>query len=221
MISLIIPTHQESASINDHLRAYAPWVGDRLEIILVDSPKEATLPLLDSTLPLKTLSAPQGRASQMNAGARIAQGEFLLFLHADTLLPKATPHLIQETLQRGYIAGSFSLGFDSPRLTLAILASLANLRTRFSGIPYGDQGLFVRQEDFWSVGGFPLEGFLEDVLLVQKLRARGKIAILKERVLTSPRRYEERGILRQALQNRLIMLLFTLGFSPSLLRRLY
>ena len=142
----------------------------------------------------------------MNHGAGAAQGEILLFLHADTILPANALTLVAKAQ-----TGAFSLRFDSPRLIFKLMGLLTTLRSELLRLPYGDQAIFIPRDIFQKVGGYPDVPILEDVLLAQKIRPR----VLPQYVVTSCRRYEQKGVLQTILRHRLIMLGHSLGLTPE------
>jgi hypothetical protein len=156
-----------------------------------------------------------GRGVQHNRGAAAAGTEILIFLHVDTRIPHKALSLIEEVLC-GYAAGAFSLGIDSPRGFLKLGERLANLRSRITRIPYGDQVLFMRRDTFLSLGGFQEIPLMEDVAFALELRRRGiPIHILREKTCTSDRRWREEGAVRGTVRNWMIYTLFRLGVSPD------
>lgn len=220
-LSIVIPVLYEGANIlllADHLKAIA---GDRVyEVIVVDGdPEGSTLQYLPPDI--QGITAAAGRGTQMNAGAKLAQAPTLLFLHADTRLPQTALSQICRTREQA-TAGAFDLGIDSPRTSLQWISRVASLRSRFTRIPYGDQAIFVDRATFMRVGGFPHIPIMEDVALMQQLkRQRIPIQIVRDRVLVSPRRWEQEGILRCTLRNWMLLGLYTLGVSPHRLWRWY
>lgn len=225
--SIIIPVWQEQETINSylhhlhHLLENTP--SEDAEILVVDGDESGSTIQEISHPEAITLTAPKGRASQMNEGAKRARGEILLFLHADTHLPEGALSLIREALSDPrYMAGAFDLGTLSPRLALKIVAFMASLRSRLSRIPYGDQGHFIRREYFLELGGYASIPLMEDIELMKRIRRRGDlIVILKEKVLTSPRRWEKDGIVYGTLRNWILAFLYFLGVSPEKLARFY
>ncbi len=196
MISVIIPALDEQAAIAATLRAAAreSEVG---EIILVDGGSiDGTLEVARATAlgpRLRIITALRGRAAQMNAGARIATGEWLLFLHADTLLPAGAGAAIVR-VDGGF--GGFRQQFDVRDWRLRLVSALHNFRCRRSGVLYGDQAMFVRRALFESMGGFPQVAHLEDVMLSERLLERGAPALLPLAVVTSARKFMHAGIWR-------------------------
>ncbi len=223
-ISVIIPVFGESAIISRtvrQVRASAP--GREVEIVVADGgPGHGTLAALDES-DVIGVRCPPGRGVQMNAGAAVAGGEVLLFLHADTQLHDNWPDAVDRALDGGRVrAGAFSLAIDSPRVSLAMVARFANLRSRFERVPYGDQAPFLDAGLFRELGGFAPIPIMEDVDLFKRLKQRGEpIAILKEPVLTSPRRWERDGVARRTLGNWRLRLRYALGAAPEDLARSY
>lgn len=220
MISVIIPVYHEASHITHHLRSLE--LPDA-EIIVVDgAPDQDTLAAIESAN-VQKIASPPGRGIQLNHGATQAKGEILLFLHADTTLPLHALDLIRRALRDpGISGGAFRLCYDSPRLGLACTAALANIRSRWTRAPYGDQAIFVRAEVFRALGGFAPIPIMEDLDFMTRLRRAGHaIRILDAPVLTSARRQEREGLLRCTTRNLLLRLLHHLGVSPARLARLY
>jgi rSAM/selenodomain-associated transferase 2 len=162
------------------------------------------------------------KAAQMNAGAAASGGDVLLFLHADTHLPdNFDVKVLAAVNQDGFCAGAFSLGIDAQVRGLRFIERVANWRSRFFQMPYGDQALFVRRDLFNKIGGFPDFPIMEDFELIRRLRRKGKITILPESVLTSPRRYLNFGILKTWFLNQIIIAAYFMGIAPERLARWY
>jgi rSAM/selenodomain-associated transferase 2 len=140
------------------------------------------------------LAAPRGRARQMNAGAAASRHEVLLFLHADTLLPGNADVVVRRALRHSAVWGRFDVHIDGRSRMFPLIAALMNARSRVTGIATGDQALFVRRATFERLGGFPDQPLMEDVELSRRLRGVGPPACLRERVLTSGRRWERHGV---------------------------
>lgn len=169
---------------------------------------------------VRCLRAPRGRAAQMNAGARAAEADSLLFLHAYSRLPPDAFSKIARALDRpGVAAGSFCLAFDRDDRWLRLYARVSRInRPLFT---YGDQGLFVRRETFFRVGGFRELPLLEDLEIQDRLRRAGRFVKLPQPVTTSARRFARRGPVRQQLRNVGIVGLYRLGIPPERLKRFY
>lgn len=220
---MIIPVYNEMATINDtiaHLRRTAG--SEPVEIIVPDGgPGHRTIAVIEAPH-VVTVESPPGRARQMNAGAALAQGEILLFLHADTRLPGNAFSDIRREMENGGSAGAFSLGIDSPRPAFKVIAFFANLRTRLERTPYGDQAQFIRTSDFHRLGGFAEIPIMEDVEFFKRIRLEGlPITILPGKVMTSPRRWEREGLVRRTLTNWWLRIRFAFGASPGKLARHY
>jgi rSAM/selenodomain-associated transferase 2 len=158
----------------------------------------------------------------MNAGARLASGDALLFLHADTRLPAGAAEAIDAALaDPGVVAGRFDVRFDNPAPAFRMIGALMNLRSRWSGISTGDQGIFVRRPTFEALGGFPEIPLMEDVALTRRLKRAGRIASLRLRVTTAARKWEREGIARTIALMWALRLLYACGMSPARLHRWY
>jgi rSAM/selenodomain-associated transferase 2 len=159
----------------------------------------------------------RGRALQMNAGARAASGDALLFLHADTRLPAFSDELVLDALkERAW--GRFDVAIDSSRPLLRVVAWAMNLRSRLTGIATGDQAIFVRRGAF---AGFPEIALMEDVAFCKRMKRLGPPACLRDKVLTSGRRWESRGVLRTIVLMWSLRLAYFFGVSPDRLVRFY
>ncbi len=220
LISIIIPTLNEEDVLGKTLHRLQQRKD--CEVIVVDGgSSDATLQLAQDA-GCTTISSNTGRARQMNLGAATATGEVLLFLHADTLLPHNFLELILEAVNRPHFAaGAFSLAIDSPAKSLAVIARLANLRSRLLHLPYGDQALFTHRTMFTTVGGFPEMEIMEDFVFIKKMKQQGKIIILPECATTSARRWQNMGLIQTTLINQLIVCGYGLGVSPVLLAKWY
>lgn len=159
----------------------------------------------------------------MNEGAKIAKYENLLFLHADTVLPLNALQLVSKTLNNHDIsAGAFDLAFNKKSFALNIISTVASYRSRLTRLPYGDQAIFIKKEVFEKVGGYEDMLLMEDVNLMQKLKRNNfKIKILKQKVLTSSRKWENSGVIYTTLRNWILLGLYFCGISPNKLAKFY
>ena len=219
-LSIVVPVLDEAPLIEPHLRALAPLRARGAEVIVVDGGSRDGTPRRAAPLADRVLDAPRGRAAQMNAGARTAQGDALLFLHADTVLPDAADRLVAQALERAHW-GRFDVRITGRHPLLAPVARMMNLRSRLSGIATGDQAMFMRRTAFESAGGFPEIALMEDLALSARLRRLGRPACLGERVVTSGRRWESRGVVRTVVLMWRLRLAFWLGADPADLERRY
>lgn len=219
-LSVIVPVLDESAGVAACLRSLAPLRDRGAEVIVVDGGSTDGTPVLAQSLADAVLSSPRGRARQMNVGARRARGDALLFLHADTLLPEGADRLVREALATKDW-GRFDVRIDSASPSLRVVAMLMNLRSRWTGVATGDQAMFVRRSAFEAAGGFPDIALMEDIALSRTLRARGRPACLRERVVTSGRRWERGGVARTILLMWRLRFAYWRGADPADLARRY
>lgn len=219
-ISIIIPALNEAGSIGNVLAELREIPG--IELFVVDGGSNDNTVELAKSLGVRVLSAPAGKANQMNAGAQAAQGDILLFLHSDTKLVPGFESQVRKALARpGVSAGAFALSIDARGFDLRMIEWLVNLRSRVMQMPYGDQGIFVTADMFFAVGGFPSQPIMEDFELVRKLKKRGRIAILPLRASTSARRWRKLGVLRTTYINQAIIIRYLLGANPEKLADWY
>ena len=229
-ISVIIPTLNEERTIMATLAHTASLGFDELIVVdggsldqtpvLVESYRQRTRPPAQSLVRLVT--APCGRARQMNEGAKASGGEILLFLHADTQLPADAKTMIETTLaDQRMVGGRFDVRFDRPSMWGTIISRTMSWRSRLSGIATGDQALFVRRHIFEQIGGFADMPLMEDVDFSRKLKRKGATAALTATVTTSFRRWEQHGPLRTILLMWALRFLYWIGVSPHRLAKLY
>ncbi|MBW8035709.1 MAG: glycosyltransferase [Planctomycetes bacterium] len=222
--SVVIPVFNEQDGINSVISdVKAQAMGETCEIIVVDGDVDGGTVGCVEDEGVIGVCCEAGRGRQMNAGAKIAQGEVLLFLHADTRLPDGAFAAIWDAVGDGeFIGGAFELGFDSARFIYRMLAYWRNVRGRLSKVPFGDQGIFIRKDYFERIGGYAEISFLEDVELMRRIKKDGgKIRILGERITTSVRRFEKIGALRGTLRNGAILTMYYLGVSAERLAKYY
>ena len=220
MVSIIIPTLNEADVIDSSLRKLFNHQGD-FEVIVVDGgSSDNTVDIIQRYPQVRLAISKRGRGLQMNEGARLASGDVLLFLHADTYLPPAGLELIREVMADSQVVGgAFLMNFDSGSLLLKAMSRFTRINhTLFT---YGDQGLFVRVNTFEDIGGFKSLSIMEDVEIQMRLRSRGTFVKIRHPVTTSARRFIQVGVLRQQLVNTILVFLFHLGVSPSVLERYY
>lgn len=221
-LSVIIPVLNEEAEIADALAALAAMRARGAETIVVDGGSCDRTVALATPLADRVITAPRGRATQMNAGAAAASADVLLFLHADTRLPAEADRLVQEGLaSSGRQWGRFDVRISGRHPLFPVVAALMNIRSRLTGIATGDQAIFVRRDLFARIGGFPAIPLMEDVALSGQLKRISEPLCLTPRAVTSGRRWEERGVMRTILLMWRIRLAYSLGAPPARLSRLY
>jgi len=213
-ISVIIPARNEAAHLP--LTLTAVLREPVREVLVVDGGSSDTTASLAAERGCRVLSSPPGRGNQLNLGAAKARGELLFFLHADTLPPAGFAGMITAILaEPDVLLGAFPLRIDGKGVGLRIVEAGANLRAHLFKLPYGDQGLFLRRDDFFRLGGFPEIPIMEDVSLVRRVRRHGQIVLAREPVVTSPRRWRRLGLLRTTCLNQLFLLGFLLGIPAE------
>ena len=195
-LSIVMPVLDEVAEIDAALAALAPLRADGQQLLVVDGgSRDGTMAQCGGRTD-ELLQAPRGRASQMNSGAARAQGDVLLFLHADTRLPSGADVAIEQAVRAGAQWGRFDVTITGRSPMFAVIAALMNLRSRWSSIATGDQAIFVRRDLFERIGGYADLPLMEDIDLCKRLRACSAPACLRQRVSTSGRRWERDGVWR-------------------------
>jgi len=224
VFSIIVPVLNEAAQINSTIEHLCSQEAkENYEIIVVDGNPQGNTIRVIRNKSVKTIKSQKGRGKQINAGAAIACGEILIFLHADTRLPDNALGKISRVLQdQKYAGGAFNLGIDSNKLFLKYIAARASFRSRLNRIPYGDQAIFIRKSYFDKIGRFKEIPLMEDIDLMRRIKKDGKkFCILPDKVITSARRWERDGVLYTTLRNQILLGLFYLGVSPTRLAKYY
>jgi rSAM/selenodomain-associated transferase 2 len=216
-LSIIVPALNEAQGIVAALEALAPLRAGGHEVIVVDGGSDDATAALARGLCDRVIAAPRGRAVQMNAGARAASGEVLLFLHADTRLPPDAEDSVFGSLKDG-LWGRFDVRIEGRNPLLKVVAWAMNLRSRLTGIATGDQAIFVRRDAF---EGFAEIALMEDIAFSKAMKRRGAPARIASRVVTSGRRWESRGVLRTIMLMWRLRLMYFFGAHPDHLARLY
>lgn len=220
MISIIIPVLNESQTIGSCLFRLREQI-DHHEIVVVDGgSNDDTLDIVRAFSDVKWLCSPAGRGNQMKKGAEAAEGDLLLFLHADTCLPPGGLARIETLMAReGIVAGSFSLSFEEPNFLLKLYALFSRINHLL--FTYGDQGLFMTRRIYEWIGGFQEIPIMEDVEIQKRLRKMGRFVKIRQPVVTSARRFLTYGIIKQQFLNIRLVFLYHAGFSPFWLKRFY
>ncbi|EMI45652.1 TIGR04283 family arsenosugar biosynthesis glycosyltransferase [Rhodopirellula sp. SWK7] len=219
VVSVIVPTLNEA----EHLGNAIKWlVGiDAVEVIVADGGSSDGTVEIARRLGAKVVVAAPSRARQMNAGAALASGDVLLFLHADTILPDDFVDHVRQVIRGGSIAGAFELTIDGSHAAYRLIEWMVRLRSRYLHMPYGDQAIFVSAEHFYRMEGYPNWPLMEDVDLCRRLRARGRIGRASASVQTSARRWSRLGIVKTTVINLCCLVGYRLGISPFKLKRWY
>jgi len=216
-ISVIVPVFNEEAMLSDFLHQTANW--PITEIIMVDGNSTDQTQLMIRRAPrARLLVTKKGRGHQMNEGARVAIGDVLLFLHADTILPPNGFSAISQALQNtDIVGGAFRLKINSNSLFLKFISMMANMRSALFGLPYGDQGIFVWRAVFNKMGGYQDFPLMEDVEFIQRLKREGRITLLDQAITTSARKCS----LFASIRNIILLALYFIGVSPKHLAKWY
>src|SRR5271170_6218539 len=220
VISVIIPTLNEEVNLPVTLRQLADHPD--VELIVVDGGStDRTVEIAQQYTPY-VFRTPPGRAQQMNTGARHATGDILLFLHADTfLLPGALDEIQRRIIGDGAVGGAFDLHIDSRRRLCKVVARVASRRSRWLGLPHGNQGIFVWRQVFEALGGFPEIPIMEDLSFARRLRRAGRLTFIRSGLVTSGRRWNANGVVRTTLVKWWVTLLFLLRVPPRQIRHIY
>lgn len=237
-IAVIIPVLNEALCIRQTLSRTAALGFD--DLVIVDGGStDTTCTMVESFIgpirsasehhpapttaaPIRLLTAPAGRARQLNAGAIATGCDVLLFLHADTQLPPNARQAVSQALSdQACVGGRFNVRFDSSCLTARVVAGLMNVRSRLSGIATGDQAIFVRRDVFERIGRFADIPLMEDIEFTQRLKRAGAVVPLSDTVVTAFRRWEQQGALRTILLMWTLRFLYWIGVSPHRLQHFY
>jgi len=220
-ISIIMPVLNEAKSLRDTLGSLS--LSDNEELIVVDGGSNDETLSIAREFTGKVFQAKSGRASVMNFGAQKAEGDILLFLHADCILPDDAFPMIRKALGgKDVAAGGFDLGISDPGLRFRIIEFGANLRAHVTSLMYGDQGMFLRKDIFNSIGGFADIPLMEDIEISLRLKKTGKIVFIKPSIKTSPRRWLKEGVLYATFRDWFNAFSYTfLKITPEKLIRYY
>ena len=219
-VSIIVPTLNEELVLEKTLTQFQQLSPH--ELIVSDGGSDDGTRNIAGRFSHRVITGSAGRALQMNVGADEATGDILLFLHADSRIePESYRKMLQCMQNPKWIGGAFTLCIESGKWSLKLIALLANIRSKYFGLAYVDQGFFVRKEVFKDMNGFSPLPICEDLDFYHRLRKKGPVILLKEKAHTSPRRWIKEGILFTTARNTLIAVLFGLGFPPHILTKWY
>lgn len=222
-LSIIIPALNAADELPGCLASLMPGLPDGLirEVVLVDGGSTDATPALAEAAGCHLICSEPGRARQMRRGAEAARGAWLLFLHADTCLSPDWSERASEHMERSRdMAACFTLAYRSDAPEARWLAARANRRTRWLGLPYGDQGLLLPRTLYDQVGGYPDIPLMEDVAIVRAI-GRKRLRLLSAEARTSAAKYERDGWRRRAYRNGWLLTRYLLGASPDALARAY
>jgi rSAM/selenodomain-associated transferase 2 len=220
LISIVVPVLNEEKKISNLLSHLQVFREQGHEIIVVDGGSRDNSLMLAQGSADSVIVSRSGRALQMNSGASIAKGNVFLFLHSDTVLPDDALQLISNNVQRPFW-GRFDIRLSSDKFIFRVIETFINLRSRLTSINTGDQAIFVDSQLFHSVGGFPEIALMEDIAISKKLKSITSPICLKRRVITSSRRWENRGVITTVLLMWKLRLYYFFGVSPDKLNQLY
>jgi len=220
LLSIIIPTWNESSCIESTLALLQP-IRQWAEIIVVDAGSEDSTQDLARPMADIVITSEKGRAVQMNTGANRANGEYLLFLHADTQMPLATQSALFTTLKNTPVWGRFDITLSGQTTILQIVSTFMNWRSRLTGIATGDQGILIQQAQFAAIGQFPNIALMEDIAICKKLRKVSHPTCITQPLITSSRRWESAGSMATIMLMWRLRLLYLFGTDPEKLARIY
>lgn len=220
-LSIILPVLNEAVGIAACLQSLQALRARGAALIVVDGGSRDGTPTRARPLADHVLTSPSGRARQMNAGAAVARGEVLWFLHADSAIPADADRLILDALADERLWGRFDVCLSGTARALRIIEWSMNRRSRLTGIATGDQGIFVRREAFERVGGYPDIPLMEDIALSKALKRLSRPVCLRQCLVTSSRRWERDGVWRTVFLMWRLRLAYWLGADPARLARRY
>jgi len=220
-VALVIPVLNEAKSLMPSIERLKA-LHDKYHVIFCDGGSDDDTCVLLQKDALNYCCSSRGRALQMNAGASTCDSDILIFIHADTSISSSDIELVKKAMQdESIVGGRFDVRLSGERFAFRIIEWMINLRSRMTGISTGDQCQFVRRSVFEAMGGFPEQGLMEDVEFSKRLKRYGKIACLKNKVVTSSRRWEKHGIIKTVMLMWKLRLLYWLGTSPEKLAEIY
>jgi rSAM/selenodomain-associated transferase 2 len=215
-LSVVIPAWNEQGRV----AAAVASVRGEAEVLVVDGGSTDATAAEAVAAGARVLECPRGRGRQLDLGARRAEGEWLVFLHADTRLEAGWAGALRG-LGSDVVGGAFRFAVDAPSAAYRALETAVALRCRLLSLPYGDQALFARREAYLRAGGFPPFPLMEDVAFVRRLARLGRLAFPRARAFTSPRRWQRAGIIETTARNAWLLTLYALGWPPEELARRY
>ncbi|MGB3621522.1 MAG: TIGR04283 family arsenosugar biosynthesis glycosyltransferase [Ketobacter sp.] len=219
--TVVIPVLNEAQQMDHLLLDVLTKTGGRWHVIVVDGGSRDATVGITKRYPVELLSAPAGRAFQMNMGASRAKGELVLFLHADTRLPMQFNTHMEHFIAGSLVWGRFNVRLDSAGYRLRVVANLMNLRSRISAIATGDQAIFMKLDTFREISGFDEIPLMEDIDISKRLKQLSRPFCIADPVVTSSRRWLQDGVVYTILLMWFMRLAYWLGVSPQRLWRWY
>lgn len=221
LISIVIPTLNESACLEQTLAPLICLSKEGLEILVVDGGSTDGTHDIATRMGVRVVSTAKGRGRQMNAGAALASGEVILFLHADTRLPDDFAAHVWQVMCKQVAAGAFGLRIEGSSWSFRMVEWGTNVRSRVWKLPYGDQAIFVRAKDFYRLGGFRQWPLMEDYDFCCRIRGQGGLAIAPAKVTTSSRRWKRLGTIRTTLRNQCCIIAYHCGLPIERIATIY
>ena len=219
-VSVVMPSVNEAATIGQAIQR--AWLAGASQVVVSDGGSVDNTGEIANQHDCTVVTSPRGRGIQLNVGAEQACGDVLLFMHADNWLVVGAIDQIRSAMQNPRVqCGAFRQRIESNGFAYRLLELGNGLRARIRGVPFGDQGIFVRRRLFFDVGGFANVAIMEDVLLMQRLRCRTRPILLNGPIHVSPRRWQQNGVAAQTLRNWLLQVGLGLGIAPNELARFY
>ena len=218
-VTVIIPTLDEETRAGAAIDS--AFAAGAAEVIVADGGSRDTTVAVAREHGARVIEGGSMRSRQMNRAAAAASHDAVIFLHADTLLPRDACKDVFDALANGAVFGGFRLRFTEPSLRLRFAAALINLRTRFTRCPWGDQAQFVSRASFLESGGFLEIPIMEDYEIAIRMKRRGRTTVLPQKVTTSGRRFQDRGLFRTSFTNWRIIVAWRMGADPEKLARIY
>jgi rSAM/selenodomain-associated transferase 2 len=221
-LSIVMPVLDEGEAVAGALDALAEMRGRGVEVIVVDGGSRDATVIRARMRADRVISAARGRAAQMNAGAAVASGDVLLFLHADTRLPPEADRLVLDGLAKsGRDWGRFDVAIEGKHSMLKVVAAMMNLRSRITAIATGDQAIFVKRNAFAAVGGFQDIALMEDIALSKRLKRTSRPFCIRVRAVSSGRRWDSHGLWPTILLMWQLRLAYYFGADPARLAQRY
>lgn len=220
-LSIIIPTLNEGDTLPELASSLHQATNNHVEIIVADGGSHDDTIAVAENFATHVLTSPRGRAQQMNAGASLACGDILLFLHADSRLPQDYWAQLNKIAEHPSAWGRFNARLDNPAPIFRLIGCCMNIRSRLTKVCTGDQAIFVARGIFDKVGGFPNQALMEDIEISKRLRVAGHFFPLKGPVKTSPRYWTKNGVLRSIFRMWRLRAMYFFGADPEDLHRRY